>query len=110
MTRPPPGAPVGAPTDGPTIPHPRSGVRGTAAAEDGPGADRMCRQPPARFLTTTGQRGQAASVILHGRVASDVALTTVDALDLACGAILSAAGVSDAGLARAVLAVLWATR
>jgi len=49
-------------------------------------------------------------VILHGRVGSDVALTTIDALDLACDTILSAAGVSDANLARAVLAVLWATR
>jgi len=71
--------------------------------------DRGCQQPPARFLTTTGRRGQAASVILRGTVPSEVALTTADALDLACGALLSAAGVADPDRARAVLAMLWAT-
>ena len=61
------------------------------------------------FLTTSGRRGGVAGdIVARKNVSVNSVLTAVDSLDLASAAILTAAGVTDPDMQRAVLAALWA--
>jgi len=64
----------------------------------------------ASFLTTSGRRGGVAGEIVARKdsVSVDMVLAVVDLLDLASGAILTAVGLTDPDMQRAVLAALWA--
>ena len=70
----------------------------------------MPKLAAASFLTTSGRRGGVVGEIVARKdsVSVDMVLTAVDSLDLASAAILTAVGVTDPDMQRAVLAALWA--